>query len=184
MEKIKENILIRGVNRNSLIAACIYHGAEMQGFPRTQKEVAEICNLDVKNVTKGCRKFRDILEDDDILHILEPSDLLQYIKRYSIILNLDQKYIDICQNIANNIKKLDIASDHQPPSIAAGCLMLVSNIYKLNLSIKNISSKFKISEVTIKKTLKKISIYKNIITNDELVNSKLKELENIYNKSK
>ena len=39
-------------------------------------------NLNVTNVTKGCRKFREILEGDDILKILEPSDSVQYIERY------------------------------------------------------------------------------------------------------
>ena len=176
-----KQIIIRGINRNSLIAACIYHGCEMQSVPRSQKEIAEICNLNVTNVTKGCRKFREILEGDDILKILEPSDSIQYIERYSKTLNLDIKYIEICKSLSINIKKLDIASDHQPPSIAAGSIMLVSSEHNLNVSIKEISNNFKISEVTIKKTYKKISEYKDILFDDKLVEDKLKQLEDYYN---
>ena len=179
-----KQIIIRGINRNSLIAACIYHGAEMQGIPRSQKEIAEICSLDVTNVTKGCRKFREILQGDDILELLEPSDSLQYIERYSKKLELDQKYINICKTLSNNIKKLDIASDHQPPSIAAGSIILVSEENNLNINIKTISKEFFISEVTIKKTYKKISEYKEILFNDELVETKIKELEEYYNNIK
>jgi len=175
-----KQIIIRGINRNSLIAACIYHGCEMQGIPRSQKEIAEICNLDVTNVTKGCRKFREILEGDDILTILEPSDVLQYVERYSKKLNLDTKYIEICKSLSINIKKLDIASDHQPPSIAAGSIMLISEVYNLNINIKEISIKFKISEVTIKKTYKKIREYKDILFDDKLVEKNLKLLEEYY----
>ena len=175
-----KQIIIRGINRLSLIAACIYHGAEMQGVPRSQKEIAEICDIAVTNVTKGCRKFREILEDDDILKILEPSESIHFIMRYLNILNVDKKYIEIAKSLNNNITKLDIASDHQPPSIAAGSIMLMSELYNLDLNIKDISKKFKISEVTIKKTFKKINEYKNIINNDELVNKKIKELEEYY----
>lgn len=179
-----KQIIIRGVNRNSLIAACIYHGAEMQGIPRSQKEIAEICSLEVTNVTKGCRKLRDILEEDDILSMFEPSDSIQYIDRYSKKLNLDDKYVKICKTLSNNIKKLDIASDHQPPSIAAGSIILVSDAFNLNLNIKEISTKFKISEVTIKKTYKKINDFKDILFNDKLVDNKLKELEEYYSNIK
>lgn len=179
-----KQIIIRGINRNSLIAACIYHGAEMHGIPRSQKEIAEICNLDVTNVTKGCRKFREILEDDDILQLLEPSDSIKYIERYSKKLDLEEKYIELCKTLSNNIKKLDIASDHQPPSIAAGSIILVSEVNDLNISIKDISSQFFISEVTIKKTFKKINEFKNILFDNDLVEQKLKELEDYYEKLK
>jgi len=175
-----KQIIIRGINRSSLIAACIYHGAEMQGVPRSQKEIAEICSINVTNVTKGCRKFREILEDDDILKILEPSESIHFINRYLKILDIDIKYIKIANSLNNNIKKLDIASDHQPPSIAAGSIMLLSELYDLNINIKDISTRFKISEVTIKKTFKKIYEYKDIITNDELVEEKLKKLDEYY----
>ena len=172
--------IVRGINRVSLIAACIFHGAEMQGTPRSQKEIAEVCNLNVTDVTKGCRKFREILQNDEILSYLEPANHLKYIIRYGEKLNIDKKYIDKCIEISNNIIKLDIASDHQPPSIAAGCIMLISDIYKLNINIKYISSEFKISEVTIKKTFKKLDYFKELITSTEKVNEKLKELEDFY----
>ena len=32
-----KQVIVRGLNRHSLIAACIYHGAELQGVPRDQK---------------------------------------------------------------------------------------------------------------------------------------------------
>ena len=172
--------IVRGINRVSLIAACVLHGAEMQGAPRSQKEIAEIFNLTVTDVTKGCRKFREILQHDDIFSYLEPANHLNYIIRYGNILKIEQKYIDKCKEISNNIIKLDIASDHQPPSIAAGCIMLISDIYDLNINIKSISSEFKISEVTIKKTFKKLNNYKDLITCNEKVEQKVKELEELY----
>ena len=58
--------------------------------------------------------------------------------------------------------------------------MLVSNVHNLNINIKEISTNFKISEVTIKKTYKKLSEYKDILFDDKLVEEKLKKLEEYY----
>jgi len=172
-----KQIIIRGLNRTSLIAACIYHGAEMQGAPRSQKEIAEICNLKVTNVTKGCRKFREILTNNDILLSMESSNAIDFIERYGTKIKLDKEYIEKCKELSQNIKKLDIASDHQPPSVAAGCIMLISHLYNLNINSKEISQKFHISDVTIKKTYKKIIPYKNILINPVLFNKALKLIE-------
>ena len=179
-DKKGKQIIIRGENRIGLIAACIYYGSKMQKDPRTQKEIAKICNLNVTSVTRGCRKFREILKENEILDLVKPCDLLSYIERYCIKLKLNDDNINNCKKIANNIVKLDIASDHQPPSIAVGCIMLLADIYNLNISIKDISTKFKISEVTITKTYKKLFEIKHIINDDNLVNEYIEKTEN-YN---
>ncbi len=174
-DKKGKQIIIRGENRIGLIAACIYYGSKMQKDPRTQKEIAKICNLNVTSVTRGCRKFREILQENEILDLVKPCDLLSYIERYCIKLKLNDDNINKCKKIANNIVKLDIASDHQPPSIAVGCIMLLTDINNLNINIKDISTKFKISEVTITKTYKKLSVIKHIINDDKLVDEYIKK---------
>lgn len=175
-------VIVRGVNRHSLIAACIYYGAELQGIPRDQREIAEICKLDVTNITKGCKKFREILDGDEILKMLIPSDAIKYFLIYSKKLNLDQKYIDICRKLNINIKKLNIASDHQPPSIAIGSIILVSDKYELNLDIKEVSKIVKKSVVTIKKTYLKLKNYTDILFDDNKVEIEYqKQIEYINN---
>tara|TARA_Y100000768_G_C23970975_1_gene680516 strand:+ start:1181 stop:2260 length:1080 start_codon:yes stop_codon:yes gene_type:complete len=180
-----KQVIVRGLNRHSLIAACIYHGAELQGVPRDQKEIAEMCKLDPTDITRGCRKFREILEGDDILRILVPSDAMKYFLSYSQKINLSKEYIDICRKLNINIKKLNIASDHQPPSIAIGSIMLVSEKYNLNLDIKEISKIVKKSIVTIKKTHLKLKDYIDILFDDKKVEEEyqkhLKYIENIEN---
>tara|TARA_B110000208_G_C11741809_1_gene420221 strand:- start:203 stop:1213 length:1011 start_codon:yes stop_codon:yes gene_type:complete len=171
-----KQIIIRGLNRTGLIAACIYHGAEMHGKPRSQKEIAEICNINITYVTKGCRKFREILAEDSILLLFKSSNALDFIKRYCDVIKMNNTHKESCIELCNNIKLLEIASDHQPPSIAAGCLILISNKYKLNINIKDISNLFKISEVTIKKTHKKIFGYEKILFDKELLNKAFKLL--------
>ena len=90
---------------------------------------------------------------------IQSSQSIDFIIRFGNRLNIKKKYITIATRISDNINKLDIASDHQPPSVAAGSILLMANIHKLNLSKRTISKKFDISEVTITKTFKKIYKY-------------------------
>ena len=175
-----KNIIIRGLNRISLISACIFHGAELQGVPRSQKEIAEICGLNVTLVTKGCRKFRELMRDDSILLCIQSTRSVDFVERFAKKLKIQEEYVDIAKTIANNINKLDIASDHQPPSVATGSILLVSELYRLNLNTKTISSRFSISDVTIKKTFKKIYPWRKILVSNENTDKALK----ILNKNK
>ena len=164
-----KNIIIRGLNRQCLIAACVFNGATLQEIPLSPKEIGEIFDINEKQVTRGCRKFRDILKTHDILRFIKSSQSQDFISRkaYSNQLNLDNSHINVAKKIATNVKRLDIAPDHQPRSIAAGSVMLMSNILDLNISKKNISECFKISQVTIMKTYRKIFSYRKVLVNDE-----------------
>ena len=62
--KRKYIINMRGPNRIELIAACIYYGAKMANDPRTQKEIATAFNIDVTNLTRGCGKLKEILDEN------------------------------------------------------------------------------------------------------------------------
>ena len=51
-------------------------------------------------------------------------DLMKLVEQYGTPL----KFTYLPQ-ISNNINKLDLVSTHEPPSVAAGCLLLVVNMY-------------------------------------------------------
>ena len=81
---------------------------------------------------------------------------------------MNEKYIKYAMEISNNINKLDLASTHEPPSVAAGCILLVVNMYSLPINKKQISEVFSISDVTISKTYRRIWPFHKIITNSEI----------------
>jgi transcription initiation factor TFIIIB Brf1 subunit/transcription initiation factor TFIIB len=83
---------------------------------------------------------------------IKNSQAADFIERLSKKLDFDKKFIEISKDVCNNIHKLDIASTHEPPSVAAGCILLVANTYNLSISKKQISEIFDISDVTISKT--------------------------------
>jgi transcription initiation factor TFIIIB Brf1 subunit/transcription initiation factor TFIIB len=163
-----KNIIMRCINRRSMIAACLFYACKSQKELRSPKEIADIYDLEIKHVNRGCRKFTEILPLSTIFVEVKNSESLDFIERFAKILNIDNEYITIAKSISINIHKLDIASTHEPPSVAAGCLLLVSNIYHLNLNKKEISEIFGISDVTISKTYRKIYPFHKIITNNQV----------------
>ena len=163
-----KNIIMRCKKRLSMIAACLFHACKLQNETRSPKEIAYIYNLEIKYVNRGCRKFCDIIDSNTLFNQIKSSQPSDFIERYSKILNIDKKYIDIAINVTKNIYKLDIASKHEPPSIAAGCILLVAQYYNIPLLKKDISLIFKISEVTISKAYRIVHPYYNIILSNKI----------------
>lgn len=161
-----KKIIIRGDNRKSLIAACVLEGAKMQKLPRSHKEIAKIFDLKVKHITSGCRKLFEVM-DYNVYESIQSSKPEDFIDRFKGKLKLGE-YSDLAKKIIKNIIKLDIATDHQPPSIAASAVMLIFQIYEIDYSIQNLSKIFDISDVTISKTFKKIVPYRKYILNDDV----------------
>lgn len=201
-----KNIIFRAINRKSVIAACIFIGSKLSGNPRTLKEIAEIFKLDPTVITNGCKNFFKYIRNSNVTYMINPTQPIDFIKRYyDEIKNIDEddnekelqetlyklhnetniKLSKLNENDFNNIKKildninsLDLASDHQSISIASSTLYLYSILNKKNISKKKLSQIFKISEVTITKTFRKIYPFKNIILNDELTNILLQKIIN------
>jgi len=165
-----KNVIIRGINRKQIIAACFYFGSVLQKIPRSTKEVADIFNLQIKQITKGCRKFLEIMKDNFIVFDIKPSYGSNFVDRFGSKIKLSKEVIQLSKTISDNTTKLDIASDHQATSIAAASILLATIILKEDVSKKTISDIFNISDVTITKTFKKISPYEKIIIDDDLTN--------------
>ena len=113
------------------------------------KEIADIWELEIKHVNKGCRRFLEFIDLESLNTEFTSSKSSDFIERFAGKLNLEKQYIKIAIDISKNIHKLDIASTHEPPSVAAGCILLVSIMYHLDISKKQISDIFKISDVSL-----------------------------------
>jgi transcription initiation factor TFIIB len=153
-----KNIIMRCINRRAMIAACLFHACKLQNETRSPKEIADIYDLEIKHVNRGCRRFCDIIDSNTLFYQIKNSQSSDFIERYSKKLNIDKEYISIIKDVTINIHKLDLASTHEPPSIAAGCFLLVTQYYNIPLSKKQISDIFNISDVTISKKIEDKSI--------------------------
>ena len=174
-----KNRIMRCINRKSMIAACVFYACKLQNEPRSPKEIADIYSLEIKHVNRGYRKFMDVIDINEFISNFTSSNATDFIGRFAIRLDMEEEHINISKNIANNIQKLDLASTHEPPSVAAGCILLVVNLNSLNISKKQISKVFSISDVTISKTYRRIYPYYKIITNNFITDMIVEKKQNI-----
>ena len=174
-----KSMIMRCINRRSMIAACVFYACKMQNEPRSPKEIADIYDLEIKHVNRGCRKFLDYIDLTSIFQEVKSSQSSDFIERFAKKLNIAKEFIDIAKNVSDNIHALDLASTHEPPSVAAGCLLLVANMYEINITKKQISDIFNISDVTISKTHRKIYPYHKIIMNNKVTKLMLEKKNNM-----
>ena len=178
-----KNIIMRCINRRSMIAACIFYACKLQKETRSPKEIADIYELEIKNVNRGCRNFCDIIDSSSIFYEIKSSQSVDFIERFAKKLNIHPDYINIAKNVSNNIHKLDLATTHEPPSVAAGCIVLVANIYNIEISKKEISEIFDISDVTISKTYRKIWPFHKILLDNKITDMIVDVKNNMAKKS-
>ena len=57
-----KNIIIRGNNRRSLIAACVFFACKRRGKTRSQKEIGDMFDLKYTHVTKVCKNFLKLMK--------------------------------------------------------------------------------------------------------------------------
>ena len=160
------NIIFRGNNRKSLIAACVFISCIKNKNPLNPKEVAKMFDLHVTRITKGCKQLYRLMKTYDEHNIFDDVDTSNpefYIARYCKKLNVPASYCQVAVDVSKNCTKLKIASDHTPQSVAAGSILIMVDYKKLGTSKKYISELFKISEVTISKIYRKMAEYKNIL---------------------
>merc|ERR1711916_219156 len=177
-----KNRIMRCINLRSMIGACVFYACKLQGEPRSPKEIADIYDLEIKNVNKGCRRFLEFIDLESLNTEFSSSKSSDFIERFASKLTLESQYIKIAKDISTNIHKLDIATTHEPPSVAAGCILLVAVMYHLDITKKQISDVFKISDVTISKTYRRIHPYHNIVMNNAITDLVLQKRNTIPKK--
>lgn len=166
---MSENKISRGNNRTGIIAACIYFACKNCDVPRSTKEISGMFDINNIIVTKGCKKFQEILHynktNRDRINRNIIIDSNDFIDRFCNKLDLNNIDIKIIKQISDRAQEHKIIYENTPPSIAVGSIYLYIKINKLNISKKDISNISKISEVTINKCYKKLEEY-----TDKLIN--------------
>lgn len=174
-KNIDKFIIIRGKNRVSLIAACIFFACKRKGMTRSPKEIADIFKIDYTDITRGCKNFQKFIKKGNIdinMGLSLPED---FVSRFCKELNIMQKYIDHAVVIAKNIRQMNFASVHTPFSIATSSILLMAEFNDISsITKKKLASRFGVSEVTITKTYKKIEEYKDILGSQDKVNDYIK----------
>ena len=77
----------------------------LQKETRSPKEIADIYDLEIKHVNRGCRKFCDIIDSNTLFFQIKNSQSSDFIDRFGKKLNIDKQYITIAKDVSNNIHK-------------------------------------------------------------------------------
>jgi transcription initiation factor TFIIB len=169
-KQIAETKISRGANRKGIIASCIYKACSIQGCPRSTHEIADIFKIDTKNMTKGCKNFDKIMNNNKKPCIsVSGSKSVDFIRRFCSYLNLGTNIYSICLHVCEEAEKNNIVSKCIPPSVASGSIFLVCSLLNINISKKDISTACKISEVTISKCYKELLKYHKYLLPKEIL---------------
>ena len=170
-------IIIRGKNRISLIAACVFFACKRKGMTRSPKEIAEIFDINYTDITRGCKNFQKFIKKGNIDINTGYSIPEDFVSRFCKELHIKDKYVEESVNIAKNIRKMNIASVHTPFSIATSSILLMAEFNNIeNINKRKLANKFGVSEVTISKTFKKIEEYREILKTQDKVDQFIKEM--------
>lgn len=163
-KQVSETKISRGENRKGIIASCIFIACKkFDKCARSNKEIAEIFKIEPTNMTKGFKKFNEIMlilekeNKGDIGYNI--SESLDFINRFCSNLNLESDTNELCKYVCKKIEEYDLVSENTPTSKAAGTIYLVSYIFNLSISKSEISQICLTSEVTISKCFGKLIDY-------------------------
>ena len=152
--------ITRGVNRSAVIAACIYYACKENNVPRSSKEIADMFDLNICDMTKGCKIYTSVMKKTENTTYVNSNNPLHYIKRFCSKLDIDSTINNLAEYVALKSLYLKIVKENTPSSIASGSIYFVGFVIlgkeKASKFKKKISQECKISEVTISKCFKKM----------------------------
>jgi len=166
-----KNVITRGINRRSIIAACVFYACKRKGMTRTPKEIGTMFDVEAIDINRGSKNFLKMMKLKNFDMNMRMSSSTHFVKRYCDELHIKTVYTNKAIQIANNVEKLNIITSHTPYSLAAAVILIMAEINNLtNITRKHLATHFNVSEITIIKTHKKIEAYKDIIIDDEKTN--------------
>lgn len=161
-KQVSETKISRGDNRNGLIASSIYISCKNNKVPRSCKEIAKIFNLKATTMSRGCKKFSELMKLN-----MDATTADDFISRFCSRLGLDNDKKTICRYAIKMADELSIVCENTPPSVAAGAIYLCNTVHGWNLCKKSLAEVCDISQVTINKVYKKMLPFQEALMNEE-----------------
>ncbi|RDD52672.1 hypothetical protein BA065_00115 [Nanoarchaeota archaeon NZ13-N] len=163
-----ERGLIRGRSIEAIIAACVYIACRMHDVARTMDEIIKASGIHKKELGRTYKHLIQTLR----IKIL-PIDVVEYVHRFSSILNLPPEVTATAVEIVEKAKQRDITAGRGPAGIAAAAIYIACVKHGISKTQKEIAEIAGITEVTIRNR------YKELIDKLELkeVEEKLKREE-------
>jgi transcription initiation factor TFIIB len=177
--QVSPRCICRGLQKDALLAACLYESLKRHDTPRRPQEIADIFQIDVKLVTRGVKQFSGLLEGhlhtNTVEHRVEeaakptPSTSFRhYIEPAMYKLETPRVYhgriVEEATRIGNLIDELGICPETTPSSLAACSLVVALEILELDKSHTDVAKSCSISAATLQKCLKRIENWRPVLT--------------------
>lgn len=126
---VSEYYKTRGKKRKGIIAACVYSACKENNVPRDPKEIAEMFDIKLKDISAGIRtiysvsKMSEKNENKQIIKIKQSSLPQDYIGRFCGSLGIhDKQFVRFSCIIANFVFRSNVCGSATPPSIASSVI--------------------------------------------------------------
>ena len=162
-QKVSKETMTRGINRESLIASCVYTAMKCQNMPIKPEDIGKMFQLTRSEVTKGNKIFQKLLsqvernDDERTITFSQASDYVErHLNSVQCPKQIYEKMTDICQFVCQRTDSLGIATAHNPASISASSIYVTYDLFRIPLTLKDISQKLEMSLVTVQECVKKM----------------------------
>lgn len=156
--KQKQKKIIRGKNREGLLAASVFYACKQGKKPISLKEIAKLFQIKTASVNKGCKIFREgvrYMGIDYGTNMIFPSN---YIHLYCDKLKLSRAIEDFCMGVAKYVEGNNLIQAHTPISIASACILygVSKKLPEQKYDKSSIAKLFNMSETTVIKTYEEL----------------------------
>ncbi|XVF60661.1 hypothetical protein PTKIN_Ptkin08bG0066100 [Pterospermum kingtungense] len=142
----------RGRSMNSIVAACLFIACREVKLSRTLKEISDVANgASKKGINRAIEAIKKRLEVET--WTVQPAQL---VRRFCSKLGMQNQAIKAVQEALQKTQELDIR--RSPQSVLAVIIYMVIQLSNEQVPIKEIANATEVTELTIKKSYKDISL--------------------------
>jgi transcription initiation factor TFIIB len=163
-KKLSEKSLVRGINRQGLIASCVYWSCKANNVPRSVTEISKMFNIETTTLSRGSKILANVMQLS--AEIVNSTD---FILRFCSNLNLTNDIVQLCSHIVKKTEEYSLLDSNNPPSIAAGAIYLSCVICHIDITKKDIADLCMSSAVTINKCFKTLFMYRAILLPPDII---------------
>lgn len=137
LTQLATTVLHRCKRRSALRAAAVFFACKELGVPRERKEIALKLGLPLKNVTKGCNLFFDMMGKS--FREKPPLTALDFVERYCALLGVTER--DMVHELIEATERLALFNDKTPMSVASACILFLINHLQLDITKAEVQMK-------------------------------------------
>ena len=156
--QVTKGQIYRGNSRKAIVFACVFHAYKMLGKHQTPENLIKLFGLNRKNGLKGLKIVNVNAPKDSEIHttFITPVHLIHDImNKFKANDKQKEEVIDLYKRVKNRSSKLNRS---RPQSVAAALTYYWILKTKIDITLKEFAKKVDLSELTIQKNAKEVSL--------------------------